>query len=86
MSEVVIEGKVLAWGNSYGIRIRKADLEREGLHPGEEVSVRIERSADEVDLSDLPVFSGGRTDVSERHDAYLAQALATELDAEGEEQ
>lgn len=79
MSESVIDAKILEWGNSYGIRIKKADLEREGLEPGEEVAVRIERRAEPIDLSDLPTFSGGQSDVSDRHDAYLAEGLAEEM-------
>lgn len=81
MSEVVLEGKILEWGNSYGIRIRKADLERSGLGPGDTVSVRIEGAEDRVDLSDLPTFAGGRSDVSRRHDQVLADALAQEVGA-----
>lgn len=81
MSEVVLEGKILAWGNSYGIRIRKADLERSGLGPGDTVAVRIEGAGDRVDLSDLPTFAGGRSDVSRRHDQVLADALADEVEA-----
>lgn len=81
MSEVVLEGKILEWGNSYGIRIRKADLERSGLGPGDTVSVRIEGAEDRVDLSDLPTFAGGRSDVSRHHDRVLADALAEEVGA-----
>ncbi len=75
MDDVVIEAKVLRWGNSYGIRIKKNDLEASDLHPGEEVVVRIERRDGRIDLSDLPTFAGGRDDVSERHDEYLARGL-----------
>lgn len=78
MSSVVIEGKILEWGNSYGIRIAKGDLQREGLTPGEEVTVRIERGGEPVDLSDLPTFAGGRSDVSQRHDEFLARRALEE--------
>jgi antitoxin component of MazEF toxin-antitoxin module len=79
MADVIIDGKILAWGNSYGIRIKKGDLEREGLQPGEQVVVRIERRGERIDLSDLPVFAGGRSDVSARHDEYLARGLEEEM-------
>ncbi len=88
MGDVVVEGKILRWGNSYGIRIKKADLEREDLDLGEEVAVRIEKKGDKVDLSHFPTFSGGRSDVSERHDEYLARGLQEELEGhqtEGDE-
>lgn len=81
MTEVVVEGKILEWGNSYGVRIRKADLQRSGLRPGETVSVRIERDGGRVDLSDLPTYAGGRPDVSRRHDEVLAAALAEDMEA-----
>lgn len=82
MTEIVVEGKILEWGNSYGIRIRKADLERSDLQPGDTVSVRIEGGDRPVDLSDLPTLAGGRSDVSRRHDEVLAEGLLGEDAAE----
>lgn len=79
MSRVVVEGKILRWGNSYGIRIRKADLERSDLEPGDTVSVRIEGTEDGVELGNLPTFNGGQADVSQRHDEVLAQGLSDEV-------
>lgn len=79
MPEVIIEGKILEWGNSYGIRIKKRDLEEQGLQPGENITVRIEHASDRIDLSDLPTFTGGRSDVSDRHDAYLAKGLEAKM-------
>ncbi len=75
MADVVVEGKILRWGNSFGIRIRKDDLEARDLHPGQEVLVRIEPATTRIDLADLPTFHSGLDDVSERHDAYLAEGL-----------
>lgn len=74
VSEVVIEGKLLRWGNSYGVRIRKDDVEASGLQPGEQVVVRIEAEGEEIPLSGLPTFEGGRSDTARRHDALLGEA------------
>jgi len=72
--EAIIRGRVLKWGNSYGFRIQKADLERLGLRPGEEALVRLERRTGTVDLSGLPTFKGGMPDDSLRHDELLGEA------------
>lgn len=85
MSKTIIEGKILEWGNSYGIRLKKADVEEEGLRPGEEITVRIVGKEAAVDLSDLPILSGGRSDVSTRHDEYLAKGLEQERRGRGGE-
>lgn len=79
MVDVIVQGRVLAWGNSYGIRIRKQDLERAGLKPGEQAVVRIEAKRDRIDVSQAPFFRGGRSDVSKRHDEYLGQARSRRL-------
>lgn len=78
MSEVTIEGKLLRWGNSYGIRIKKDDVEASDLHPGEEVVVRIEHGGGRLDLSELPTFSSGHADTGDRHDAVLGEARSDE--------
>lgn len=80
MHDVVVEGKILAWGNSYGVRIRKEDLERAGLAAGAEVKVRIETGGGKIDLSGLPVFHGGDPRDSERHDELLAEARFADLE------
>lgn len=72
--DTVIKARILKWGNSYGFRIQKADLERLGLRPGEEALVRLERRTDPVDLSGLPMFKGGMADDSLRHDELLGEA------------
>lgn len=76
--EVLIEGRILEWGNSYGIRLRKADLERAGLAPGEEAVIRVARHPGKVDLSHLRSFEDAG-DVAERHDAYLGEARLQRL-------
>ncbi|MCK4457312.1 MAG: hypothetical protein KAW39_06190 [Thermoplasmata archaeon] len=72
--DTIIKARILKWGNSYGFRIQKADLERLGLRPGEEALVRLEGRSDAVDLSELPTFKGGMPDDSLRHDELLGEA------------
>lgn len=79
VDEVVLTAKVLRWGNSYGLRIRKADLERAGLKPGEEAVVRLERPAEKIDLSHIRTFHSGRTDTAERHDEVVGAAAWEDL-------
>jgi antitoxin component of MazEF toxin-antitoxin module len=81
MGETVVQARILRWGNSYGIRIRKSDLERAGLRPGEEAIVRIETKTDQIDLSTLPRFRSGHTDTSARHDEILGEARSKEQTA-----
>ena len=72
--EVIVKARLLKWGNSYGIRLKKADLKKAGLAPGAEAVVRLSRRKGRVDLSALPTFSGGRPDDSFRHDDLLGRA------------
>ena len=72
--DTIIKARILKWGNSYGLRIQKADLKRLGLRPGEEALVRLERRSGTVDLSRLPRFKGGGPDDSLRHDELLGEA------------
>jgi antitoxin component of MazEF toxin-antitoxin module len=61
-------GKVLKWGNSYGIRLSKEDVEELGLREGQEVVVEVKTHPEErVDLSHLETFEMGG-DLSREHD------------------
>ena len=77
--EVVIKGRVLKWGNSYGIRIRKGELRQAGLRPGAEALVRLAKRPGRVDLSGLPTFKGGEPDDALRHDELLGRARRRSL-------
>ncbi len=70
---VTLRGKILRWGNSYGIRLKKGDIEGTDLAPGREVTVRIEPQDHKIDVSDAPFFRSGHTDTVERHDELLAE-------------
>lgn len=76
--EVIVTGRILKWGNSFGVRIRKEDLERAGLVPGADAVVKISLQG-KVDLSHIRFVGGGRADDSERHDALVAKARAERL-------
>jgi antitoxin component of MazEF toxin-antitoxin module len=72
--EVLVEGRLLEWGNSLGIRVRRADLEKAGLGAGRDVLVRIQAKSGKIDLSHVRTFRSGHTDTSERHDDVLGEA------------
>jgi len=72
--EVIVKGRILRWGNSYGIRLRRAELKKAGLSPGSEATVRMAKEHSRVDLSGLPAFKGGGPDDSVQHDELLARA------------
>jgi hypothetical protein len=79
-NEVIIRARILKWGNSYGLRVRKADVKKLGLLPESEAVVRLEKQQGRVDLSGLPTFSGGLPDDSLRHDDLLGRARLKSLD------
>jgi len=72
--EVIVRGRVLKWGNAYGIRLRLVDLKKAGLTPGAEAIVRLRKRREHVDLSGLPTFGRGRSEDSLHHDGILAHA------------
>lgn len=56
----MMHAKVLKWGNSYGIRLSKADVEELGLAEGDEVVVEVKTSPDQtIDVSGLRSFPMG---------------------------
>jgi len=69
---------VRRWGNSLAIRIPVEEAASLGIHEGDKVKVRLQRvpQGGKVDISHAPTFHDpeGKTDVSERHDEYLADA------------
>ncbi len=71
-------GKVLKWGNSYGIRVSKADFERAGLHAGDMVNLDLAGRPTKVDLSGLPAFDWGGGGARD-HDHILDQERKAKL-------
>lgn len=70
--------RVLRWGNGYGIRLTKADMERLGIHEKQEVDVTLEPAAGRIDLSDFPFLRLGG-DARARHDELAAEAAHADL-------
>jgi antitoxin component of MazEF toxin-antitoxin module len=85
VSEIVLEGKILRWGNSFGIRIRSSDLEETNLEPNEEVFVRIDRRNEELEIADLPTFRSGAETTASRHDAALGEARLPDRASDGDD-
>ncbi len=61
------EAKLVPWGASYGLRIRKKDVERLGLTPGQTLRIRVPDFSQPKDLSAWPTMMLGG-DLSARHD------------------
>ncbi len=75
MPEVRISGRILRWGDSYGVRIRKQDLDRAGIQVGENVELRLGTPEENrVDLSGFPLIEDPDPDVSKEHDKHLGEA------------
>ena len=78
MSLVELRGKVLRWGNSFGLRLSKGDVERLHVQPGQETSVFV--AVDEAPLGamDAPSFKlGGHA--ADDHDALAGRAALEDL-------
>lgn len=54
-----MEARLLPWGNSFGLRIRKQDVERLGLQPGQSLQVVLPDFRHGIDLSHWPTFDLG---------------------------
>lgn len=78
MPSRMIRGRILKWGNSFGIRLSKKELAASGARPGQDVSVTFDTKPRRIDLSHWPTFDSGRSDVSKKHDEYFAADLAAE--------
>ena len=64
--------KIKKWGNSFGVRLTKKELEEYGLKEGDEIKIKIEKiKPKEIDLSEIPTFSETDEKASEHHDTYL---------------
>lgn len=77
MGRVMLRAKLLRWGNSYGVRISKADVERLGVHPGDELDVEVLPKRGKVDLSFLGTFRDGGAGAE--HDRLLDESLDEDL-------
>ncbi len=62
--------KLLRWGNSYGLRLSKRDMERLGAIEGQEITVHLVTADDRIELPFF-TFSSGHSDTSTNHDEVL---------------
>jgi hypothetical protein len=74
MGEIQLHRRIVPWGNGYGIRVSKGELERLGLRPRDEAEVVIRGERSGLDLSRLHPIDLGR-DAAERHDDILGEGL-----------
>jgi hypothetical protein len=69
-----MDAEVKKWGNSYGIRLSKKELERLGIKEGDVVAVALKktkRKTARISLEGLPTFHDPDPYASVRHDEYL---------------
>ena len=74
-STPIITGKILRWGNSYGVRISGKELKEANLAPGKEINLRILEPEGPLDIKGAPFFSSGHSDTARRHDEILAELI-----------
>lgn len=72
-------GKLLKWGNSYGVRLAKADVEAAGFRVGDELHVQLGGHPARRDLSKMWTFAGPDAHGSRDHDRILNDALERKL-------
>lgn len=81
MADLVLTGKLLKWGNSYGLRISKADLarlEKTGTHVGDEMHINVIPKDGKIDVSWMTTFRGGDPFGSRDHDRIVEEAVEEE--------
>lgn len=71
-----LHGRILRWGNSYGVRITKAEAERLGLHEGDDVDLLVQEA--HGDVPEIPTFDLGG--LADDHDRLFGEAAARDLD------
>lgn len=70
--------RILRWGNSYGVRLTKDDLERLHLREDDPVDIELEPCRPDIDWDNLPDFGLG-PDASLRHDEIIEEGLDEDL-------
>jgi antitoxin component of MazEF toxin-antitoxin module len=78
MSMVTIRAKLLRWGNSYGLRLSRGDVERLHLRPDTTVEMRLDVTPGEkIRATEAVSFRLGG-DAAARHDELFAKAALEE--------
>lgn len=67
-----MRAKLLEWGNSYGIRLSRDDVQRFGLRPNHEVRIRLEINSELLRVKDLPSFD--LQGAADHHDDIFAES------------
>ena len=67
-----LQAKLLKWGNSYALRLTKAEFSKMGLPLGTEVTIDLEPNPISFDVSDLPTFVPVRSEGAEGEAAWAA--------------
>lgn len=85
MSLVSVKGRLLRWGNSYGLRLSRREVERLRLRPDTEIEVKVDVSpGKKITVDQLPSFNLGG-DAADRHDELFAEgALEDHRESIGE--
>jgi hypothetical protein len=80
MSLVELRGTVLRWGNSFGLRLSRRDLDRLHVKPGSEIPILVPVAEGEpLDPMDAPTFRlGGHA--ADEHDALFGQAALDDVE------
>lgn len=78
MSLIAIRAKLLEWGNSFGLRLSRQDVERLHLRLDTEVEVKVDVEPDKIRVEDLRSFDLGG-DAADRHDEYFAKSVEEDL-------
>ena len=74
MSLVTVKGRLLRWGNSYGLRLSRKDVERLDLQPDKEVEVKVDVSPGrKLRPHEVVSFNLGG-DAADRHDELFARS------------
>lgn len=68
-----MRSRLVRWGNGYGLRLRKRDLETIGAREGSivEFTPRVVKQPDRVDLSDRPTYRDPDPRASLKVDEFL---------------
>ncbi|MHB8633784.1 MAG: AbrB/MazE/SpoVT family DNA-binding domain-containing protein [Thermoplasmatota archaeon] len=77
MSLVAVKGKLLRWGNSFGLRLSRDDVQRLHLRPGAEVELKLEVSPSPDAQARVRTYRmGGKA--ADEHDQVFSAAAARE--------
>lgn len=77
MAEPILHAKALPWGGSIGIRISRAEADRLGIKPGQELDLKVLGPGKELDFSRLRTFRDGIQ--TEGLDQAASEAAAHDL-------